>query len=58
MAALGGAEAGRDGVQACLAAGRGPGTTPIDAVRSTNRSPKPWKHTEREWGHGRDMGLD
>lgn len=57
MAALGGTEAGRDGVQARLAAERDQGTRPIDAVRSTKRGPKAWRDTGRGAGHERDMGL-
>lgn len=57
MAALGGTEAGRDGVQARLAAERDQGTPPIDAVRSTNRGPKARKNTGRGAERERDMGL-
>ncbi|WP_144836687.1 hypothetical protein [Kocuria rosea] len=56
MAALGGTEEGRDGVQARLAAERDQGTPPGDAVRSTQRGPKARKNTGR--GAGRERGLD
>ncbi|MEX5296835.1 hypothetical protein QYM41_16280 [Kocuria sp. CPCC 205268] len=58
MAALGGTEAGRDGVQARLAAERDQGTPPIDAVRSIQRGPKARKTIGRGAGRQRDMGLD
>ncbi|WP_344225028.1 hypothetical protein [Kocuria atrinae] len=58
MAALGGTEEGRDGVQARLAAERDQGTPPINAVRSTKRGPKARKNTTgRGAGRERDMGL-
>ncbi|MEX5257853.1 hypothetical protein [Kocuria arenosa] len=57
MAALGGTEAGRDGVQARLAAERDQGTPPIDAVRSTKRGPKARKNTGRGAGRERGMSL-
>lgn len=57
MAALGDTEAGRDGVQARMAAERDQGTPPIDAVRSTKRGPKARKNTGRGAGRERDMGL-
>ncbi|MFI7482483.1 hypothetical protein ACH9EU_08690 [Kocuria sp. M1R5S2] len=56
MAALGGTEEGRDGVQARLAAERDQGTPPIDAVRSTQRGPKARKSTGH--GQGRERGRD
>lgn len=56
MAALGGTEEGRDGVQARLVAERDQGTPPIDAVRSTKRGLKARKNTGR--GQGRERGLD
>lgn len=57
MAALGGTEAGRDGVQARLAAERDQGRPPVDAVRSTKRGPKARKNTGRGMGQKRDLGL-
>ncbi len=57
MAALGGTEEGRDGVQARMAAERDQGTPPIDAVRSTKRGPKARKNTDRGAGRERGMGL-
>ena len=57
MAALGGTEGGREGVQARLAAERDQGTPPIDAVRSTKRGPKARKDTGCGQGRKRDMGL-
>jgi colicin import membrane protein len=57
MAVLGGTEAGRDGVQARLAAERDQGTPPIEAVRSIKRGPKARKNTGRGAGRERDMGL-
>lgn len=56
MAALGGTEAGRDGVQARLAAERDQGTPPVDAVWSTKRGPKARKSTGP--GAGRERELD
>ncbi|MFI7582057.1 hypothetical protein [Kocuria kalidii] len=58
MAALGGTEAGRDGVQARLAAERDQGTPPIDVVRSTKRGPKVRKNTGRGQGHERGLELN
>ncbi len=57
MAVLGGTEAGRDGVQARLAAERDQGTPPVDAVRSTKRSPKARKNTGRGAGRLRELDL-
>ena len=57
MAALGGTEVGRDGVQARLAAERDQGTPPVDAVRSTQRGPKAPKVTGRGAGREREMDL-
>ncbi|NVC25309.1 hypothetical protein E7Z53_17975 [Kocuria salina] len=57
MAALGGTEEGRDGVQARLAAERDQGTPPVDAVGFTKRGPKVRKTTGRGAGRERDMGL-
>jgi hypothetical protein len=57
MAALGGTEEGRDGVQARLAAERDQGTPPIDAVRSTKQGPKVRKNTGHGKIHERDLGL-
>jgi len=56
LATLDGTEAGRDGVQARLAAERDQGTPPIDSVRSTKRGPKARKNTGR--GAGRERELD
>ncbi|THE19227.1 hypothetical protein [Kocuria rosea] len=57
MAVVGNTEEGRDGVQARLAADRDQGTPPIDAVRSTQRSPKARKNTGRGQGRERGLGL-
>ena len=57
MAVVGNTEEGRDGVQAPLAADRDQGTPPIDAVRSTQRSPKARKNTGRGQGRERGLGL-
>lgn len=57
MAALGGTEEGRDGVQARLAADRDQGTAPIEAVRSTKRGPKARKNTGHGPGRERGLGL-
>ena len=57
MAALGGTEAGRDGVQARLAAERDQGTHPVETVRSTKRGPHARKNTTRGLGRARDLGL-
>lgn len=56
MAALGGTEEGREGVQARLAVERDQGTPPIDAVRSIKRAPKARKSIGRS--AGRERGLD
>jgi hypothetical protein len=58
MAALGGTEEGRDGVQARLAAERDQGTPPVDAARSTQRGPKARKNIGRGSARERDLGLD
>ncbi|WP_424348017.1 hypothetical protein [Kocuria sp. CH-021] len=55
MAAHGGTEEGRDGVQARLAADRDQGTPPIDAVRFPKRSPRVRKNLGR--GQEREHGL-
>ncbi|MGK4219432.1 hypothetical protein [Kocuria sp.] len=57
MAAFGGTEEGRDGVQARLAAERDQGTPPIDAVRSTKRGPKARKYTGGDRSREREQGL-
>jgi colicin import membrane protein len=58
MAALGGTEADRDGVQARLAAERDQSTPPVDAVRSIKRGPKARKNTGRGAGRERELDLD
>jgi hypothetical protein len=57
MAAFGGTEEGRDGVQARLAAERDQGTPPVDVVRSTKWGLKARKSTGRGTSRERDMGL-
>ncbi|WP_298590311.1 hypothetical protein [uncultured Kocuria sp.] len=57
MAALGGTEEGRDGVQARMAAERDQGAPPIEAARSTERGPRARKNTGRGAGRERDLGL-
>ncbi|MCM3487547.1 hypothetical protein [Kocuria rosea] len=56
MAALGGTEEGRDGVQARMAAEWDQGMPPIEAVRSIKRGPKARKNTGH--GAGRERSLD
>ena len=56
MAALGGTEEGRDGVQARLAAERDQGAPPVDAVRSTTRGPKARQSAGQ--GAGRERGRE
>ncbi|MGX5360041.1 hypothetical protein [Kocuria sp. KH4] len=57
VAALGGTEEGRDGVQARLAAERDQGTPPIESVRSTKRGPKARKNTGGDRSREREQGL-
>lgn len=57
MAAFGGTEEGRDGVQARLAPDRDQGTPPVDAVRSAKRGSKVQKNTGLGQGRGRGLEL-
>lgn len=57
IAAFGGSEAGRDGVQARMAADRDQGAPPAAAARATGRRPKARKNTGRGAGQERDLGL-
>ncbi|MEX5261576.1 hypothetical protein [Kocuria sp. CPCC 205263] len=58
MAALGRTEAGRDGVQARLAADRDQGTPPVKAVRSAKQGPRVRKIIGPRVGRQRGLGLE